>query len=318
MNIAFSASLHEVLEYMLAPRRYLPSLAALRALEALDRLGSATAAAAELNLTQSAVSRQLQGLEDQLGVQLIRRSGRRMHLTAAASDYVAEVRAALQQITQAGLRLHATPQGAGSVSLAILPTFGMRWLVPRLPEFTRRHPEVTVNLSTCLRGVNFDAEPYDAAIFFGETPPADCHALRLRTESVIAVCAPELLSGSELAAAQEILSLPLLHIQTRPDAWAEWLAHHGIAARGQSGMVYDQFNTITQAALHGLGVALLPDYLAEQDLATGRLIPAWGGAVESAGAYHLVWPKARAASPALIAFRDWMATQAEDGDSLPR
>jgi len=306
---------------MLAPRRYLPSLTALRALEALDRLGSVTAAAEELSLTQSAVSRQLQALEDQLGAALIRRSGRRLHLTPGASDYVAEVRAALQQIAQAGLRLHATPEGSGTVSLAILPTFGMRWLVPRLPDFTRRHPGVTVNLSSCLSRVNFDVEPYDAAIFFGAAPPPDCHALRLRNESVVAVCAPALLAQTPLASAQDILRLPLLHIQTRPDAWAEWLARHHIGARGRGGhggMVYDQFSTITQAALHGLGVALLPDYLAEQDLATGRLVPAWGGPVESAGAYHLVWPKTRPASPALIAFRDWMATQAEDGDSLPR
>ncbi|MFD1508219.1 LysR substrate-binding domain-containing protein [Lacimonas salitolerans] len=306
---------------MLAPRRYLPSLTALRALEALDRLGSVTAAAEELSLTQSAVSRQLQALEDQLGAALIRRSGRRLHLTPGASDYVAEVRAALQQIAQAGLRLHATPEGSGTISLAILPTFGMRWLVPRLPDFTRRHPGVTVNLSSCLSRVNFDVEPYDAAIFFGAAPPPDCHALRLRNESVVAVCAPALLAQTPLASAQDILRLPLLHIQTRPDAWAEWLARHHIGARGrggQGGMVYDQFSTITQAALHGLGVALLPDYLAEQDLATGRLVPVWGGPVESAGAYHLVWPKSRPASPALIAFRDWMATQAEDGDSLPR
>ncbi|MCM2561087.1 LysR substrate-binding domain-containing protein [Lutimaribacter sp. EGI FJ00015] len=303
---------------MLAPRRYLPSVSALRALESLDRLGSATAAAAELNLTQSAVSRQLQALEEQLGVPLVRRSGRRMQLTPAASEYVGKVRSALQQIAEAGLHLHTTPTGVGTVSLAILPTFGMRWLVPRLPEFTRRHPEVTVNLSTCLTAVNFDNERYDAAIFFGPTPPPACHALRLRTESVIAVCAPSLLDEQELQAAQDILSLPLLHIQTRPDAWGEWLARHGVTARGQSGMVYDQFNTITQAALHGLGVALLPDYLAEQDLATGRLVAAWGNAVESAGAYHLIWPRARPASAALIAFRDWMATQAEDGDSLPR
>ncbi len=303
---------------MLAPRRYLPSITALRALEALDRLGSATAAAAELNLTQSAVSRQLQTLEEQLGTPLIKRAGRRMHLTPAAGDYVAKVRSALHQIAEAGLHLHATPTGVGTVSLAILPTFGMRWLVPRLPEFTRRHPEVTVNLSTSLGRVNFDVELFDAAIFFGAATPSDCHGLRLRAESVIPVCAPQLLDEATLDTPQDILKLPLLHIQTRPEAWAEWLGRHGITTRPQPGMVYDQFNTITQAALHGLGVALLPAYLAEQDLATGRLVAAWGGPVESTGAYHLIWPKSGPASPALIAFRDWMATQAEDGDSLPR
>lgn len=318
MNIAFFASLHEILEYMLAQRRFFPSLTALRALEALDRLGSATAAAEELSLTQSAVSRQLQSLEQQLGADLIHRNGRRMDLTPAAKDYVSEIRQALHQIAGASLRLRVNSDGAGNVSLAILPTFGMRWLVPRLPEFTHRHPEVTVNLSTRLSKVNFDAEPFDAAIYFGDANLPDCHALKLRTESVIPVCAPELLARNTIQTPADIAKLPLLHIQTRPDAWPQWLARHGVAARGGAGMVYDQFTTITQAALHGLGVALLPDYLAEQDLAMGRLVVAWGGPVQSLGAYHLIWPKGRAPSPALIALRDWLATQAEDGDSLPR
>lgn len=303
---------------MSLPRRYLPSTTALRALEALERLGSVTSAAEELGLTQSAVSRQLQNVEDQLGVDLFVREGRRVTLTAAAIDYVDEIRSALQQIEQAGLQLHIRPQGAGSVSLAILPTFGMRWLVPRLPEFTRRHPEVTVNLSTRLTRVDFDTEPFDAAIQFGDVAPSGCQALPLRSERMIAVCAPQLLKDHPLNTVEDVLSLPFLHIKTRPDAWGEWLLRHNIKAHARGGMIYDQFSTITQAALHGVGIALLPEFLAEQDLAMGRLVPVWGGAVDSAGAYQLIWPASRRLSPAFIAFRDWMATQVEDGDSLPR
>ena len=302
---------------MTVPRRLLPSIASLRALEALDRLGSATAAADELTLSQSAVSRQLQTLEDHLGVTLIHRQGRGMVLTPEARDYAGTIRQALHQITQASLKLTINPSG-GSLDLAILPTFGMRWLVPRLADFARLHPEVTINLATRLKPFNFAAEPFDAAIHFGR--PADWPAarhLRLKTERVVAVFAPGL-TGTPVEAPQDILRLPILHIETRPEAWSHWFSAHGVETATVTGTVHDQFSTITQAALHGLGVALLPDYLAEQDLATGRLIMAWGGPTETPGAYYLVWPAEKSGDPALIKFRDWLAEQSEDEDPLPR
>lgn len=302
---------------MIAPRRFLPSIASLRALEALERLGSATAVAEELNLTQSAVSRQLQTLEKQLGVTMIIRTKRRMSLTPAAVAYVSDVRAALQKIAQAALKLQVTPAG-GTVNLAILPTFGMRWLVPRLAEFARLYPDITINMSTRLEPFNFATEPFDAAIHFGNADWPGTDKMRLRAERVLAVCAPTLLEGMTLSGPEDVCKLPLLHIRTRPEAWAEWLSAHGITGDALTGTMYDQFSTITQAALHGLGVALLPDYLAEQDLATGRLIRAWGAPIEMQGAYYLVWPMSRTHDPAMTRFRDWLATQSEDEDPLPR
>jgi DNA-binding transcriptional LysR family regulator len=303
---------------MSLPRRFLPSISALRALEALDRLGSATAAAEELAQTQSAVSRQLKTLEEQLGVSLFLRQGRHIRLTPEAATYAAKVRAALQQIAQASVRLTVNPLG-GSLSLAILPTFGMRWLVPRLADFARRHPEVTINLSTRLRPFNFASQNFDAAIHFGQADWPGTTALRLRSEAVLAVAAPDLLARyGAIADAADMLRLPLLHIETRPHAWAEWFAAHGVPEARPGGTVYDQFSTITQAALHGLGVALLPDYLTEQDLATGRLAVAWGDKTLMTGAYYLVWPEANARDPALLTFRNWLAGQAEDEDNLPR
>lgn len=300
-----------------APRRLLPTTAALSALEAVDRLGSASAAAEALNLTQSAVSRQLQTLEAQLGQPLFVRRGRSLALTPEAAAYAADIRGALHKITQASLRLTLNPAG-GSLNLAILPTFGMRWLVPRLADFARRHPEVTINLTTRLKPFNFDQEPFDAAIHFGDGGWPGTEAMRLREETVVAVCAPALLEARPPRTARDLLRLPLLHIETRPDAWAAWFEAQGVRGARAAGTVYDQFATITQAALHGLGVALLPDYLAAQDLAAGRLVRAWGGPTPSPGAYHLVWPVEKARDSALVKFRDWLATQTEDEDPLPR
>lgn len=317
-NSENSAFLHEYIAYMApAPRRFLPSTASLRALEALDRLGSATAAAEELNLSQSAVSRQLQTLEDQLGVRLVLRHGRRLALTPEGADYAASVREALQKITQASQRLTVNPSG-GSLDLAILPTFGMRWLVPRLPDFARRHPEVTINLATRLRPFNFASEGFDAAIFFGDGNWSGTATLKLRDEAQVAVAAPALLETDTPTTPRDLLRLPLLHIETRPRAWAGWFAAHGVTIETVTGTIYDQYGTITQAALHGLGVALLPDYLAEQDLATGRLRRAWGGPTPLSGAYYLVWPEARTRHSALVTFRDWLATQVDDDERLPR
>lgn len=307
---------------MSTPRRFLPSIAGLRALEALDRLGSASAVAEELAVTQSAVSRQLQALEARMGVELVQRGSKRLVLTPAARDYAAEIREALDRIARASLRLQVAPSG-GTLNLAILPAFGMRWLMPRLPEFARLHPQVTINMSTRLRPVNFAAEPFDAAIHFGNPEWPGCGHLLLRSEQVIPVCAPSLLPSSARSCGRptprDLLRLPLLHIETRPHAWAEWFARAGVTAPTPlPGTMYDQFSTITQAALHGLGVALMPDYLVEEELATGRLVALAEAPAEAEGAYYLVWPRARAEEPSLLAFRDWLATRAQPEDPLPR
>jgi len=302
---------------MSVPRRLLPSIASLRALEALDRLGSASAVANELSLTQSAVSRQLQALERQMGIDLILRAQKRLTLTAAAQDYAAEIRQALGLIANASLRLQVVLVG-GTVNLAILPAFGMRWLMPRLPDFARLHPEVTINMSTRLQPFNFSREPFDAAIHFGQPDWSETDHMLLRHEQVIPVCAPNLVTS--MPSTPEIVrTLPLLHIQTRPRAWKHWFERQGLPSSGPlPGTMYDQYSTITHAALHGLGVALMPDYLVEQDVAAGRLVPLHPAPVEAKGAYYLMWPKHKSRDPSLCRFRDWLSTQAQPEDPLPR
>ncbi|NRB17080.1 MAG: LysR family transcriptional regulator [Rhodobacteraceae bacterium] len=303
---------------MQTPRRLLPSISSLRALEALDRLQSASAVAEELSLTQSAVSRQLQALERQLGTDLINRDNKRLSLTAEAQDYAAEVRQALTQIAQSTLRLQTAPL-AGTLSLAILPAFGMRWLMPRLPDFSRLHPEVTINMATRLEAFNFAGEPFDAAIHFGHADWPGTQSILLKHEQLLPVCAPSLLGDLKIETPTDILNLPLLHIQTRPLAWKLWFSGQGdVSSRSLSGTMYDQFATISQAALHGLGVALMPDYLIEQDLAAGRLVALHPAPVETSGAYYLVWPETKSRHAALTKFRQWLATQSQPEDPLPR
>jgi LysR family transcriptional regulator, glycine cleavage system transcriptional activator len=287
-------------------RRYLPPLPALMSLEALDRLGTGAAAADSLGLTQGAVSQQLKTLEQQLGVQLMVLEKQRLRLTPAAKDYVAEVRKALQILSSASLSLRANPTG-GSLNLSILPAFGMHWLAPRLARFAAAHPEVTINLSTRLKPFAFDGNRFDAAIHYGREDWPGVAFLKLMDEDIIAVTAPHPPENP-----------PLLHLESRPGDWPRWFGHHGIAAPQTGGMLFDQFATMMQAAIHGLGAALLPLFLIERELADGRLVAMRGGAVRAPGSYFLVWPKDTPARAPLVSFRNWLVTDMAADTALTR
>jgi len=293
---------------MIAPRRFLPSISALLAFEAVARLGSATAAAQELALTQSAISRQLKTLEEQLDVALITRQGRHLALTEAGQAYVSKVREILNTLAQASVSARTNPTG-GSLNLAILPAFGMHWLAPRLRDFAQRHPEVTVNLSTRLKPFAIQDSAFDAAIHFGHEDWPGVHYLPLMPETVVPVCAPDLLPAP-LDNAQDMLTHPLLHLETRPRGWARWLRALGVEAEPPAGMVFDQFSTMAQAAIHGLGVALLPTFFAEPYLRDKQLMLASTQTTQSIGNYYLVWPESRTDGAALMSFRLWLAKQA--------
>lgn len=293
-------------------RRYLPSVPSLLALESIDRLGSASAAATELNLTQGAVSRQLQVLEGQLGVTLFLRESGRLRLTPAAQDFAAEARRALQALSRASLALRANPEG-GSLNLAILPAFGMHWLAPRLPRFAQDHPEVTVNLSTRLRPFDFATQPFDAAIHYGRDDWPGTRAMKLMDEDILAVGAPDLLP-CPLASAADVLDLPLLQLDSRTGDWGRWLAHHGHPGHRPPAMLFDQFATMMQAAIHGLGLALLPLYLIARELDEGRLRPACGPPLRALGSYFLVWPRDRAPRPPLARFLAFLAASTAQPD----
>lgn len=296
------------------PRRYLPAIPALMALEAVDRLGTASAAAEELALTQGAISRALQGLEAQLGVTLLVRERQRLRLTPAGQDYVAEVRKALQLLATASITLRANPMG-GSLNLAILPAFGMHWLAPRLARFAQGHPEVTLNLSTRLRPFDFAGTAFDAAIHYGRQDWPGVQYLKLMDEAVIAVAAPGLIPP--LSAASDILRHPLLQLESRTGDWGRWLAHHGAPGLRPPGMMFDQFATLTQGAIHGMGLALIPTFLITRELAEGRLIPIFGGPIAALGSYYLVWPEARPDRAPLRSLRLWLQTEATDPALTP-
>ena len=294
---------------MLPARRFLPSLSLLAAFEAAARTGSVTAAARELDLTQSAVSRQILALEKQLGVALFIRQRQTIRLTLAGDGYAREIRDALRRISSASLNLRANPNG-GTLTLAILPTFGARWLAPRLGRFLSAHPGITINLVTRLSSFDFRLDAVDAAIHFGMPHWPGADLTFLMSERTVAACSPEFKAVHAIEKSEDLLNVPLLHLTTRPDAWEKWLANKGVAFGSVHGMLFDQFATAAQAAIAGLGAALLPTFLIREELARGDLVEAVAGEMESTERYYLACSTDRSGYPPLAAFRTWLVEEA--------
>ncbi|NBB49370.1 LysR family transcriptional regulator [Rhizobium sp. CRIBSB] len=293
---------------MLPARRFLPSLSLLTAFEAAARTGSITAAARELDLTQSAVSRQIKALENQLGVGLFLRERQTIRLTVAGDSYAREIREALRRISSASLNLRANPHG-GTLNLAILPTFGARWLAPRLGQFLTANPGITINLVTRLSPFDFRLDSIDAAIHFGDAVWPGAELTLLMEEETIPACSPTFKREHAIEMPTDLLHVSLLHLTTRPDAWERWFHETGVAFESVHGMLFDQFATASQAAIGGLGVALLPTFLIQDELRRGELVPAVNRPIRSDQRYYLAFPRERAAYPPLVAFRNWIVRE---------
>ena len=286
-------------------RRLLPSTSMLLAFEAAARAGSFTGAAAELNLTQGAISRQVRALEAQLEVELFARVRKSVRLTDAGKRYAEEIEKALQTIRLATLNA-MTDQRGGTLNLAILPTFGTRWLIPRFPAFLEAHPDITVNFATKLSPFDFKKENLHAAIHFGQTDWPDTESTFLMHEETVPVCAPQLLRNGVSLQPEELASQSLLRLETRPDAWSQWFAELGLEAPAVKGMMFEEISTIAQATAAGLGFSLLPRFLIETELATGELVLALDHPLKSSFSYYLVTPVDDAGYAPVVAFRDWL------------
>jgi len=296
-------------------RRHTPPTAALQAFEACARHLSVSRAAEELHLTQSAVSRQLAGLEALLGVRLFLRVRQRLVLTAAAAAYAPQLRAALARIEAATLEVMAHQGAGGTLTLSVQPTFGTRWLMPRLPRFLAAHRRIVVNFrnyTTRPTPLDFAAEDVDAAIMLEEPPQPGIATHRLVADRRVPVCAPAL--AETLARPEDLIGQTLLQHSTRPRGWADWFAMVGLdgvdAFRGPR---FHHHAMVAEAAAQGMGVALMPRFMVAEDIARGRLAMPFDQALDSGEHFALAYPADAADLPALRAFRDWVLAEAQDG-----
>lgn len=301
----------------LAMRRRLPPTALLAAFEAAGRHENFTAAAAELALTPSAVSRQVSALQDMLGVQLFRRTRHGIALTEAGAAYLRHVSRSLDEMEREVLDLQGRRGRGGSVELAVVPSFGAHWLLPRLPRLAQRNPDLTVHLSSRTRPFLFEDSGVDAAIVAGTSAWPGTQATYLMAERVIPVCAPGLIGSRREVGAERLARLPLLQQGTRPYAWREWFAAAGVSeVEALAGPRYELFTMSLQAAIAGLGVALVPDYLAQPEIAGGRLVQPVRQASSTLG-YILVTPADREESAALAELRQWLLDECASQATRP-
>ncbi|MEC6745035.1 MULTISPECIES: LysR family transcriptional regulator [Pseudomonas] len=292
-------------------RRKIPSTTALVCFEAAARHESFTKAAQELSLTQGAVCRQVGGLEEFLNVELFRRSRRGVKLTEAGLSYSRRVATQLDAVERDTLSVMGQ-QGANVIELALVPTFGTQWLLPRLKDFQRLHPEVTVNLTNRTRPFLFADTHFDAAIYFGDADWSGTQSHRLMGENPVPVCSPALLAGQASLSAEDLAQLPLLQQTTRPYAWRQWFNSLEMnVARDMTGPRYELFSMLAQAAMHEMGVALIPPFLIQHELGEGRLVIANPHALSSIKAYYLMIPERKVESASLRAFRDWLVAEAQ-------
>jgi DNA-binding transcriptional LysR family regulator len=284
-------------------------LTALEFFDAAARHLSFTKAAAELSVTQGAISRQIRMLEDRIGQRLFIRSKRSLALTPIGIEYSSAVRSLLEHAESTTMRIFGPSEALSTLTIASLPTFGSRWLAPRLPGFVARHPEIQLTISSYIEPFLFSNGEVDVAIHFGTGIWAGATCTRLLGESSVAVGSPLLLAG--VSEDERLLRLPLIHQTTRSTAWLQLFAQLGLPSTlALRGPRFDHFYMIIQAAISGLGLALLPQFLIENELRSGELKQVVPASVESDKAYWLVCPEERTDQPVIRSFRTWLLEQA--------
>lgn len=289
--------------------RKLPSLNALRAFEAAGRHLSFTRAAEELHITQGAVSRHIRGLELELGLPMFVRKTRSLDLTAAGAAYLATVRHAFDLLVE-GTRALGTRDGRSKLTVSLLASFAVNWLVPRLGRFAERHPEIDLTLDPTVRQVDLSSEEVDLAIRYGAGGWTGVDRVSLMAEELFPVCSPGFLAAHPIEEPSILLALPLLHSSDRVD-WQAWMERVGLdlAAAPRQTRLYD-YNIVLQAAVEGQGVAMGRHMLIADRLAAGTLVRPLSESVGDRLGYHVLTSPARRGDPAIAAFRDWLLDEA--------
>ncbi|WP_300729861.1 LysR substrate-binding domain-containing protein [Pseudomonas sp.] len=290
-------------------RHLTPSMSLLLAFEAAARHESYTRAAQELSLTQSAVSRQVQALEQQLGLSLFRREGRQVQLTDVGRLYQREMSEALGRIRSATLQALAYQSGSGTLRLATLPTFGSKWLLPRLHHFYTANPGILVHIHSRIEAIDFETSQIDAAIGVGSHDLPGLISQRLHTEQLVVIASPSIANEVEPLTPQQISEHVLLTVANNPHAWGEWFSHHRLPHRTMRlGPSFELTSHLIQAVRAGIGIGLVPQILVEDELHKGELI-SHGESFASQRSYCLIYPPRNEALPSLRAFRQWLLAQ---------
>ena len=297
----------------------LPSLNGLRAFEAAARHLSFTRAAAELNVTQTAISHQIRRLEAQLGLRLFLRGTRALRLTREAQAYLPAVRAAFEDLRLATDRLRR-PGHNQLLIVSTMASLAAKWLLPRLTQFQEAHPGIEVRISTSSHLVDFRREEVDCAIRYGRGSWPGLRAEWLMAEDIYPVCSPALLKGPKpLKRPEDLAQHTLIHGSFSGEDWQLWLTAAGLptALATRPGLSFDLSLMALQAAIDGLGVALGRSAFVEADIAAGRLVVPFAFRLPAEAGYYVVAPEETADLPKIALFRDWLVKSAARSPVAP-
>lgn len=290
--------------------RRIPATTALLAFEAAARLGSFVRAAEELSVTPGAVSRQIQGLEEQLGAALFQRHHRRVQLTPLGRRYLGQIALPLERLAEATAQARGETRG-DAISICTYPSFAIRWFMPRWARFHDTHPNLDLRLTTSLDPADLDSGQYHLAIQVLEagTRRPGLGIDKLLDVITYPVASPEL--ARRLRTPGDLAGATLLHGDPRPGDWPSWLAEAGVTGiDGSKGLRFESTNLAIQGAIAGLGVAIGVHCLIEADLEAGSLVPLFDVRRLSSRPIHLVYPESRLDDPGFTALRDWLLDEA--------
>lgn len=287
---------------------HLPPLNALRAFEASARLMSFTLASKELFVTHGAISKQVKILEDFVGLPLFIRQHRSLKLTDEGERYFIHAQAALQTINNATSDLISQPLRTQTLAINVLPSLTISWLIPRLEEFKSRYPHLYVDLSIGDFEVDFNKVNYDIAIRSSTTVPKAANVMTLMDEDLCLVCSPTL--AENLIQITDINQMTLLQHTTRPGLWQLWAENIGLELTTDKKFGVEHFYMLSQAAVSGMGVALIPRFFIEDELRTGKLVIPFEANTDaqftSPYRYYLLTPKSSNLPLKVQSFIDWL------------
>ncbi|MCW8885325.1 MAG: transcriptional regulator GcvA [Motiliproteus sp.] len=297
----------------------LPPLKALRAFEAAGRHESLKKAAEELHVTTGAISQQIKLLEEHLGVDLFRRLSKSVRLTEAGKASLPIIEEAFELLRE-GAATAQNYRSGSIISVSVAPSFGMKWLLPRLDQFCKDHPEIDLKVDASTREVDFAHEEVDLAIRYGPIKERGMHIEVLTEEEVFPVCSPRLLERPgqlplKLTQPQQLVDFPLLHLERRRNDdhfpnWTQWLESAGVKGLDfQHGMSFSMSNMVLQAAIDGQGVAMGSSVLAADDLKAGRLIRPFQDSLTARYSYYLICSKNLSRQPEVIQFIEWIRSE---------
>ena len=287
--------------------RTLPPLSTLKVFEAAARLRSFKSAAVELNLTQSAVSHQIASLERNLGTRLFVRLPGRVELSSPGEIYFHTIQDALDRISLAS-DLVRQDTATASLTVQVYVTVAVRWLIPRLHDFKEKAPETTVSLDASLLDWEFNPDRADVGIIYTrETARPHVTYSFLRQERLVAVCTKDM--AQAIRSPDDLRHVPLLAISGAAEDWTIWAASVGLPSLAPSSPQFDSNLLAIEAAANGQGVVVVPEFVVEADLQSGKLVIPIITQITQPGSWYLAHLERRTKEPSISKFREWILAQ---------